>query len=150
MEPVLNIEKSILKAMSFTLCLSPQTIGHIRPDSFISLYQEMDRISFSLFAFFMAKHWKSLLELLLFSGFRWIYLWNLLNGDGLSTVSHKFCPWFWQFNRASVGPKWINHWENPNIETQNPKQYQNPNALNSKQKRTCTIVFRFNHWYFCH
>jgi len=36
LETVLNIEKSILKAMSFALCLAPQTIGHIRPDSFIS------------------------------------------------------------------------------------------------------------------
>jgi len=56
--------------MPFTLCLAPQTIGHTRPDSFISLYQEMDRISFILFAIFMTKPCKALLELLLFSGFR--------------------------------------------------------------------------------
>jgi len=55
-----------------------------------------------------------------------------------SSVSQKLCIRFWQFNRASVGPKCITRWENTNIEIRNPKQYQNPNALNSKQKRTCT------------
>ena len=35
--------------------------------------------------------------------------------------------------------------ENPNIEIRNPKQCQNPNVLNSKQKRFFTVVFCFGH-----
>jgi hypothetical protein len=61
-------------------------------------------------------------------------------------VSRKLYARFWQFNPALAG--FSNHGttlKNPNIETRNTKQYQNPNALNSKQKRTCTIGFRFNH-----
>jgi hypothetical protein len=40
--------------------------------------------------------------------------------------------------------------KNPNIEIRNPKQYQNPNVLNSKQKRIGTAVFCFGHWHFGH
>jgi hypothetical protein len=50
-----RLKKFILKAISFALYLAPQAIGHVRPVYFISLFQEMDKISFSFFAFFMAK-----------------------------------------------------------------------------------------------
>ena len=35
--------------------------------------------------------------------------------------------------------------ENPNIEIRNPKQCQNPNVLNSKQKCFFTVGFCFGH-----
>ena len=47
-----------------------------------------------------------------------------------------------QFNRASVRPKCITRWENPNIEIRNPKQYRNANFQNSKQKHHDTTISR--------
>jgi hypothetical protein len=59
-----------------------------------------------------------------------------------SALSRKFCIPFWQFIMSQDRCKM---YQNSNIEIRNPKQYQNPNAQNSKQMRSGTVAFRFCH-----
>ena len=49
-----------------------------------------------------------------------------------SALSRKFRNLFWQFIMSQERCKM---YQNSNIEIRNPKQYQNPNVQNSKQKR---------------
>ena len=65
-------------------------------------------------------------------------------------------PFFKKVNGYFLSAKmgiWSTHYEKGAItliKIRNPKQYQNPNVLNSKQKRIGTEVFCFGHWYFDH
>ena len=57
-----------------------------------------------------------------------------------SALPRKFCILFWQF---IMSQERCTMYQNSNIEIRNPKQYQNPNVQNSKQRRSGTVVFSF-------
>ena len=110
----------------------------------------------------------------------WSWKKFLILGQPPSTVSQKFCPWFWPFIKSSnhrnkkkyeyppaialygnVESLFLFHTlmqpKHPKqrgmggqVEIRNTKQYRNANFQNSKQKFYDTIISRFGHWYFCH
>ena len=63
----------------------------------------------------------------------------------ISTVSHKFCPWFWQFIMSS---NHRNNLKNLNIEMRNNIEMRIFKFLNKKPHDT--TISRFGYWYFCH
>ena len=73
-------------------------------------------------------------------------MYHFLFEPDTSAMSHKFRTRFRQFNMF----KEIEHIPRKS-EYRNPKQYQNPNVLNSKHiVRHVTAAVRFGNWYFGH